>query len=74
MAGVYFDCRFVWEGGLTVEKQNDIQNKLIYLDIVKHNERLTEYDYEMRIDKELMTGEDFLRYYGRADDGHKNED
>lgn len=47
--------------------QNDIQNKLIYLDIVNHNEHLTEYDYEMHIDKELMTEEDFLRYYGRAD-------
>lgn len=50
------------------EKQNDIQNKLVYIDIVNHNERFTEYDYEKRIDKEFMTEEDFLRYYGRADD------
>lgn len=46
-----------------------IQNKLVYLDIVKHNERLSEYDYEKKIDKELMTEEDFLRYYGRVDNG-----
>ena len=53
---------------MTEEKQNDIQNKLVYLDIVKHNERLGEDDYEMRIDKELMTEEDFLRYYGRSNE------
>ena len=51
---------------MTEEKQNDIQNKLIYLDIVKHNERLSEDDYEMQIDKEFMTEDDFLRYYGRT--------
>ena len=56
-----------------MKNADKIQNKLVYLDIVKHNERLSEYDYEMRLDKELMTEEDFFRYYRRDDDGHKNE-
>lgn len=46
-----------------------MENKLLFLDIVNHEERLNEEKREEILDKELMCEEDFLRYYGRADDG-----
>lgn len=48
--------------GLTM----DMQHKWALLDIMNHEEKLDEDKREELLDKELMTEEDFLRYYGRT--------